>query len=218
MTKCLSHTSKRANWTLSMRQPIFYDMMANEKSRKGISEIEGKVAEGSDEQMKREACDIDGQTDRSKWAGAHESKRSTLKRPLVESQIVKSFHCCSTKRGSLRASTSTVLKNVPFFRRKIAASDACPGRTAPRKPERPIPGFRSAPGNRRACRRHSNRRPLLRLRERRNSSGRARRQVDGRKKPQPVLYPEQRLPISQAWLTRHTSIHRNAAVYLIFFR
>src|SRR5258708_39180968 len=30
MTKCLSHTSKRANWTLSIRQPIFDDMMANE--------------------------------------------------------------------------------------------------------------------------------------------------------------------------------------------
>jgi hypothetical protein len=46
---CLSHTSKRANWTLSIRQSIFDDIMANEQSRKGISEIEGKVAEGSDE-------------------------------------------------------------------------------------------------------------------------------------------------------------------------
>src|SRR6266513_1876875 len=49
MTKSLSHTSKRANWTLSIRQPIFDDMTADEQSRKGISEIEGKVAEGSDE-------------------------------------------------------------------------------------------------------------------------------------------------------------------------
>src|SRR5437773_1410353 len=76
MTKGLRHTSKRANWTLSIRQPIFDDMMGNEQSRKGISEIEGKVGEGSDERMEpREACDIDGQTDRSKWTGAHESKR-----------------------------------------------------------------------------------------------------------------------------------------------
>ena len=61
--------SKWANWTLSIRQPIFDDMMANEQSRKGISEIEGKVAEGSDERMEpREACDIDGQTDRSNEA------------------------------------------------------------------------------------------------------------------------------------------------------
>jgi len=44
MTKWLRHTSKRGNWTLSIRQPIFDDMMANEQSRKGISEIEGKAA------------------------------------------------------------------------------------------------------------------------------------------------------------------------------
>ena len=38
-------------------------------SFKGISEIEGKVAEGSDERMEpRDACDIDGQTDRSNGA------------------------------------------------------------------------------------------------------------------------------------------------------
>src|SRR6266487_3455701 len=38
-------------------------------SFKGISEIEGKVAEGSDERMEpRDACDMDGQTDRSNGA------------------------------------------------------------------------------------------------------------------------------------------------------
>ena len=53
-------------------------MMGNEQSRKGISEIEGKVGEGSDERMEpREACDIDGQTERSKRAGAHESTWAT---------------------------------------------------------------------------------------------------------------------------------------------
>src|SRR5206468_6004724 len=90
--------------------------------------------------------------------------RASFKRPLVESQIVKSFHYCSTRRGSLPGSTSTVLKNVRCTaRRKIAASDACPSRTAPRKSERSIPGSRSAPEDRRACCRHSNRRPILRF-------------------------------------------------------
>jgi hypothetical protein len=36
----------------SIRQPIFDDTTANEQSRKGISEIEGKFAEGSDERAR----------------------------------------------------------------------------------------------------------------------------------------------------------------------
>ncbi len=43
-----------------------------------MSDIEGKAARvAMSEWSRREACDIDGQTDRSKWAGAHESMRAT---------------------------------------------------------------------------------------------------------------------------------------------
>jgi len=39
-----------------------------------MSDIEGKVARGAmSERSRGDAGDIDGQTDRSKWAGAHES-------------------------------------------------------------------------------------------------------------------------------------------------
>lgn len=41
----------------------------------GKSDIEGKAAMGSGENgAAGDACDIDGQTERSKWVGAHESK------------------------------------------------------------------------------------------------------------------------------------------------
>ena len=40
----------------------------------GISDIEGKATRvGASERSGGDACDIDGQTERSKWAGAHES-------------------------------------------------------------------------------------------------------------------------------------------------
>ena len=40
----------------------------------GKSDIEGKVArEAMSERSRGDASDIDGQTERSKWAGAHES-------------------------------------------------------------------------------------------------------------------------------------------------
>ena len=45
----------------------------------GISDIEGKATRGGARMEPRGASDIDGQTERSKWAGAHESKRG--KRP-----------------------------------------------------------------------------------------------------------------------------------------
>ena len=39
-----------------------------------ISDIEGKETRlGASERSGGDACDIDGQTERSKWAGAHES-------------------------------------------------------------------------------------------------------------------------------------------------
>ena len=44
----------------------------------GISDIEGRVArEAMSEWSRGDASDIDGQTDRSKWAGAHESMWAT---------------------------------------------------------------------------------------------------------------------------------------------
>jgi hypothetical protein len=44
----------------------------------GISDIEGKTArEAVSERSRGDASDIDGQTERSKWAGAHESTWAT---------------------------------------------------------------------------------------------------------------------------------------------
>jgi hypothetical protein len=46
----------------------------------GMSDIEGKAArEAASERSGGDAGDIDGQTDRSKWAGAHESVRAASK-------------------------------------------------------------------------------------------------------------------------------------------
>ena len=44
----------------------------------GVSDIEGKAARvTASEWSRRAARDIDGKTERSKWAGAHESMRAT---------------------------------------------------------------------------------------------------------------------------------------------
>jgi hypothetical protein len=50
-----------------------------------VPSIEEKAARvAASEWSRREACDIDGQTDRSKWAGAHESMRATSEFQLFE--------------------------------------------------------------------------------------------------------------------------------------
>jgi hypothetical protein len=44
----------------------------------GTSDIEGKTErDAASEWSRRAARDIDGKTERSKWAGAHESMRAT---------------------------------------------------------------------------------------------------------------------------------------------
>jgi len=52
-----------------------------------MSDIEGKAArEAVSERSRGDASDIDGQTERSKWAGAHESTRA-----VKEFQKIKKF-------------------------------------------------------------------------------------------------------------------------------
>ena len=44
--------------------------------RSRVNDMEGKVTRvGASERSRGDASDIDGQTERSKWAGAHESTR-----------------------------------------------------------------------------------------------------------------------------------------------
>ena len=58
--------------TRSLRRPS--DQGKERVSMELISDIEGKATRvGASERSGGDACDIDGQTERSKWAGAHES-------------------------------------------------------------------------------------------------------------------------------------------------
>ena len=50
-------------------------LLAMMNGAEGISDIEDKATRvGASEWSRGDASDIDGQTERSKWAGAHESK------------------------------------------------------------------------------------------------------------------------------------------------
>jgi hypothetical protein len=55
-----------------------------ENGANGISDMEGKaVRVAASERSRGDASDIDGQTERSKWAGAHESTRATSEFQLM---------------------------------------------------------------------------------------------------------------------------------------
>ena len=82
-------------------------MIANEQSRKGISEIEGKVAEGSDE---REQDASEFQTSLSRVADREKLPLLLDKARQFAGHYIDSLE---ERRG--------------FSRQKIAASDACPG-------------------------------------------------------------------------------------------
>jgi hypothetical protein len=70
---------ERARWTVKSAR-VADESRGYERinGADGISDIEGKAArEAVSERSRRDASDIDGQTERSKWAGAHESTWAT---------------------------------------------------------------------------------------------------------------------------------------------
>ena len=58
-----------------------------------MGDIEGKTArEAASERSRGDAGDIDGQTDRSKWAGAHESIRATSEFQSIGKSLLAIYH------------------------------------------------------------------------------------------------------------------------------
>jgi hypothetical protein len=54
----------------------------------GISDIEGKAARvAASERSRGDASDIDGQTERLKWAGAHEATRATSEFQILMARL-----------------------------------------------------------------------------------------------------------------------------------
>jgi hypothetical protein len=58
----------------------------------GISHIEGKTArEAASKRSRGDASDMDGQTERSKWAGAHESMRAASEFQTIDKSFLPSI-------------------------------------------------------------------------------------------------------------------------------
>jgi hypothetical protein len=150
--------NQAGDWTLSIRQSIFNRVTANDAS--SVS----RVAAGEKLSLL---------LDKAQQFETRFASRARSSLPLR-------LHLLSRKSlSSIAGSTSIALKSVRFPGEKSLRTMDALIEPFPENPSYPIPGSPSAPGNRRACCRHSNRRPIFWFRERRSSSGRARRQVDG---------------------------------------